>query len=136
MGVIIPLTCTVGHNQPWYVCIAYMKREKKDKESLSKLLNFSYSSKRFDYIQNYQQVDWRLYRKFCFFMKNHLTHFKLNEIIEISKSIKKVKNSKGCGDMIFGNHKVTDNQLKGLDYTPSYYRHVYDHCDKPWYECY
>ena len=132
----VPLTCEVGHNQPWFVCIAYMKRDGKKTALLSNLLSFSYSSKRFDYIRNYQEVDWRLYRRFCVFMEKHLTQLKLSDIIKISKSIKKGKNSRGCGDKIFGNKKVTENQLRGIEYTPSYFRQVFDHCDKPWYECY
>ena len=130
----VPHTCEVGHNQPWFVCLVFLNQEKKDTITPLKLLDFSYSSKRFDYITNYQEVDWRLYRKFCSFMKENTEQFTLHDITEITKSVKKINSE--CKNNFFGNYAATQDQLKGIDYAPSHFRHVSDHCDKPWYECY
>lgn len=129
------MICRVYHNQPWFVVSIILSKEKKEEIKFSSLLEFSFSTKRFDYIKNHQAVDWKTYRRFCTFMSKHIKTITLTQTKEIIRRIKfnKVNN---CENQIFGNKSVSAKQLEGVDYTPSHFRHINDHCDKPWYECF
>lgn len=65
---IIPPISESGLYQPWFVINAYiigtLGTLEKHKVKIDSLIQFRYSAKRFDFIKNYQEVDWRFYRDY------------------------------------------------------------------------
>ena len=62
---IIPPISESGLYQPWFVINAYIiGTSEKHKVKIDSLIQFRYSTKRFDFIKNHQEVDWRFYRDY------------------------------------------------------------------------
>ena len=62
---IVPPISESGLYQPWFVINAYIiGTSEKHKVKIDSLIQFRYSAKRFDFIKNHQEVDWRFYRDY------------------------------------------------------------------------
>ena len=132
----VPLVYEVGNIQPFFVIYIFMTTYKKNTVSYSSLIEFSYSSKKYDIINNFQDVDWKYYRKLCSFYQKR-SKIKYVSLSDIENKIKNIKRKK-INNHIFHNFKgeITQNQKKGLDYVPNYYRNISDHCVNIWNECF
>ena len=64
---IVPPISESGLYQPWFVINAYIignSEKHTNNVRIESLIQFGYSAKRFDFIKNHQEVDWRFYRDY------------------------------------------------------------------------
>ena len=87
----VPTIFESGIYQPWFVMKTYMLFKKKKVINIIRLLEFGYSSERFDIIKNYQEVDWNYYRNYVNDLRKSYIMISLKNINNVLKSFKKNK---------------------------------------------